>query len=870
MRSFTYADWPSYPLVFLVPSLSVGDVEQEYLKPFGIPTDDVKLIALHLTGKRTSASVMKAFITEELVPAFNDVNAKYIIVTDAGYFKLLTGQASAETCLGYVKDCAYGPYKVVYAPSYKTIFYDPAKIRAKILQSMQALVAHIGGHYEDPGNGIIHSEFYPQTYEEIRDWLGKLLSMDRNLSIDIEAFDLKHYTAGIGTISFCWSKHEGVSFPVDYVPLEGPRREHGETLPYGIQVRNEPVRALLRDFFERYSKKALYHNISYDVYNLIYQLYMSDILDTQGLLKGMEIMLQNWDDTLLITYLATNSCSGNDLGLKENAHEFAGKYMIDVKDITKVPLNDLLRYNLIDGLATWFVYEKNHPRMVADQQLEIYETLFKPSILDIIQMQLTGMPLNMNRVEEVKDILQDVELVAFNKMHSNPLIQKFTYRMNEKWVIQRNLTLKKKRVTLADAKETFNPNSNLQLQDLLYNMLGLPVLDLTKTKQPATGGDTLEKLMNHTSDQNVKDFLQAMLEYNAVNKLLTSFIPAFENAVLGPDGWHYLFGSFKLGGTVSGRLSSSEPNLQNLPATGKGKKLNAKYAKLMKSCFEAPPGWAFCGLDFDSLEDRISALTTKDPEKLKVYTDGYDAHSLRAFAYFSDEMTGIVNTVDSINSIQNLYKDLRQKSKPPTFALTYQGTWMTLVKNCGFSEQLAKQVEARYNKLYKVSIDWVQAKLNEAAQNGYITAAFGLRIRTPLLEQVIRGNSRTPHEAEAEGRTAGNALGQSWCLLTNRASVEFMAKVRNSKYRLDIRPCAHIHDAQYFLIRENVSALLYANTHLVKAVEWQKHPDIQHDDVHLGGTFSIFWPDWSNEIGIPNGADEAGLFEALSKKLERL
>jgi DNA polymerase-1 len=107
-----------------------------------------------------------------------------------------------------------------------------------------------------------------------------------------------------------------------------------------------------------------------------------------------------------------------------------------------------------------------------------------------------------------------------------------------------------------------------------------------------------------------------------------------ENAALGPDGWNYLYGNFNLGGTVSGRLSSSDPNLQNLPA-------NSKYAKLIKSAFQAPDGWLFAGLDFASLEDRISALTTKDPNKLTVYLEGFDGHSLRAQAYFTEKMPDI-------------------------------------------------------------------------------------------------------------------------------------------------------------------------------------------------------------------------------------
>lgn len=87
-----------------------------------------------------------------------------------------------------------------------------------------------------------------------------------------------------------------------------------------------------------------------------------------------------------------------------------------------------------------------------------------------------------------------------------------------------------------------------------------------------------------------------------------------------------------------------------------------------------------------------------------------------------------------------------------------------------------------------------------------------------------------------------------------------MGKVRPSKYRLDIRPCAHIHDAQYYLIRDNIDTILYTNKHLVKAVQWQDHPLIQHDEVKLGGELSIFYPDWSKELTIPNEVSEHNYF----------
>lgn len=871
MRYQTYSatEQPSYPLCFLVPTIRKDEIQKEYIDAFDIPHDDVLVLDLHYsqTQKKTPAAEMKEYITSELVPTLTDMGVKYIVVSDSEYFKVLTKVSKVEVNLGYVLDCVFGPWKVVYIPSYRAIFYDPEKIRAKIKQGMDALIKHASGSYTAPGNDIIKFAAYPKTLEEIQQWLEDLLKMDCDLAIDIEAFDLKHHKAGIGTITFCWNKHEGIAFAVDYEEIPG-----AEEAPFGKFVINTPVRQMLRDFFERFLKRALYHNISYDVYNLIYQLYMTDLLDTEGLLQGIEILLRNWEDTKLITYLATNSCSGNKLSLKDQAQEFSGNYaQSEIHDITRIRLPELLRYNLIDGLSTWYVYEKHYNTMLADNQEDIYVNLFKPATVDIIQMQLTGLPVNMQQVKEVKAILQQDEQDALKTIHGTNVIQKFTYRMNEKWVEWKNSVLKKKRVTLADAKEVFNPNSNPQLQDLLYDMLGLPVLSLTDSKQPSTDRDTLKDLINHTEDPDVKSFLEAMLTYSAVNKILTSFIPAMENAAKGPDGWHYLFGNFNLGGTLSGRLSSSDPNLQNLPSSNSKLPINKKISKLIKSCFQAPPGWLFCGLDFASLEDRISALTTKDPNKLKVYTDGYDGHCLRAFAYFGDQMTGInPNSVDSINSIQSKYKTLRQDSKVPTFALTYMGTFKTLVKNLGWSVDKAKMVEERYHELYTASDQWVASKLDQASRDGYVTVAFGLRVRTPLLKQVIRGTSKTPYEAEAEGRTAGNALGQSWCLLNSRASAEFMGGVRASKHRLDIRPCAHIHDAQYMLVRDNIESVLYANKYLVKAVEWQEHPDIAHDQVKLGGEFSIFWPTWKDEMSIRNEATKDEILAAIREHVESL
>ena len=856
MRYITSQDTGKYPIAILGHQIRREEMIKTYLLPNDLSMEDFIFIELHSAPgkKKTPAREIKEFIQQELQQVLDDAETQYIICTDSDYFKILTKEAKAEANLGYVCDSVWGKQKVIYAPSYRQVFYDPPAVKSKIAQGMDALLNHIRGQYAEPGQGIIEFEAYPDTPEKIKAWLDQLLEMNKPLAIDIEAFGLKHYNAGIGTITFCWSKTQGIAFNVDYEPIPGATEA-----PYGRINRNDIVRNLLREFFIKYTQRQMYHNISYDVYVLIYQLFMDNLIDTEGLLHGMEIMLRNWDCTKLITYLATNSCAGNHLSLKDQAQEYAGNYaQDDIKDIRLIPNEQLLRYNLIDGLCTWYTYEKHWDTLIADDQLDVYNNIFKPACEDIIQMQLTGMPMNMDTVNQVAKEMETDRNQALKTIRESKLMKNFTLMLRQEWVDDKNAKLKKKQVTLADCDIEFNPNSGPQLQKLLFDYIGLPVLGLTKSKQPATDGDTIKALRTHTQSEDVKELLNALIDYKLVDKIITSFIPAFRNAQPGPDGWHYLFGNLNLGGTVSGRLSASEPNLQTIPS-------GSKYAKKIKKCFEAPPGWIFCGLDFASLEDRISALTTKDPQKLKVYTDGYDGHSLRAYAYFGEQMPDIEDTVESINSIQHKYKSLRSDSKAPTFLLTYGGTYMGLMKNCGFSEEKAKTTEKRYHDLYVVSDRWVQAKLDEAAKTGYVTAAFGLRVRTPLLAQVLRGTCKTPYEAEAEGRTAGNALGQSWCLLNNRAGSEFMRKVRASEFRLDIRPSIHIHDAQYFMIRDNMDTLQFTNKHLVEAVNWQDHPDIAHPEVGLGGELSLFYPTWANEIEIPNHATPEEVHQIIQK-----
>jgi len=876
MRHHIFEEANSYSIAVLIKGTSFNKQEliNNYVTPLnkqGVASNEIIAFTLDYPTAKVAVKAIKEYL-DKLLPALNSLGVIYLYCADANYFKVLVGQTKADIHSGYVLPCkikGFTHMQVVLGVNYQALIYNP-DLQAKLDLSINALSSHKAGTYQAPGMGIIHSAEYPETVQDIAAALQKLHQYP-SLTADIEGFSLRFNEAGIGTIAFAWDQHNGIAFACDYGDAQAWLNKQpnpcGEiAMCPGMFIQNPAVRALLLKFFLSYKGNLTWHSASYDLKSIIFTLWMKDLQDNHGLLDGLDCMTQNMDDTKIISYLALNSTAGNILGLKALAHEFAGNWAKeDIKDIRKISLPELLQYNLVDALSTHYVKNKYWPIMVKDQQLSLYQQLMVPSIKLLIQMELTGMPMNPATVMQTKQALTAQQQASLAIIQSNPVIRGLTLVVQNNAMNTANSKLKLKQHPLSKFSDVvFNPNSGPQLQELLYVQMGLPVLDFTDTKQPATGGETIEKLINHTQEPSYKALLTALVEYGKVNKILNTFLPAFEEGILKADGSRYLHGSFNLGGTVSGRLSSSEPNMQNLPA-------NSVFGKQIKQCFQAPHGWLLVGADFNSLEDMISALTTKDPNKLKVYTDGFDGHSLRAAMYFRDQLPHIdMSDPQSVNQLKKQDHPLRQDSKAPTFLLTYGGTYHGMMSNLGWDKEKSQAIEANYHELYVVSDDYIQKRLHQAAKDGFVDVAFGLRVRTPLLKQVIFGSSQMPYEAAAEGRTAGNAMGQSYGLLNNRAAVAFMQKVWASKYRHDIKPVGLIHDAIYLLIRDDVNVVEWANRELIAAMQWQELPEIQHPTVKLGAALDIFWPTWAHATTLPNEADRQTIINVCNQTKKNL
>jgi len=829
MRSIQFGEGDVTTLI-LIKDDAIIDTElfKYYVGPLeskGLNVNEIAAHGLLYENSKVTAALGKSYLRMLLPKLAKLPKLKRLIVADNNYFKWITKKTKVTNCYGETFQGeldGYEDYKVVLVPNHKSLFYNPAN-QDLIDEGITAITG-----FKKPG--IIHSAEYIHSKEEASKFFMKLMQHPK-LTVDIETTGL-HLGIEILSIAFAWNEHNG-----------------------GVLYLRDTGTEYLKGFFESYDGALIFHNALFDCKHLIYNLYMNQTDDQEGLQQGCNTFA-GVDDSMLYTYLAKNSTTEVKLDLKSNSLEFAGNYGVDVKNADALPVKELLEYNLKDCLATWYVYNKYSKIVIAEKLLKPYTTIFQPSIKVMLKMMLTGLPLDATRVNEVAVELRVKHDEHFKTLRKYTEVNTFNKALRVRKMLEANASLKKKVKPVSDFQhEEFNPKSNNHIRHLFYTQLKYTPIDFTDTKQPATGAKTLKKLLVVSKSQNHTEILEHLIGIGQTSKILGTFIKAFIKHNIRGN----LHGSLKLGGTQSGRLSSSDPNLQNLPS-------GSKYGKAIKSCFIAPKGWLWAGADFASLEDRINAILTKDPNKIKVYTDGYDGHCLRAFAYFGDQMPDIEDTVKSINSIESKYPELRQKSKGPTFALTYNGTWVTLVTNSGFSDDEAKQIEANYHKLYKVSDEFSARNVKFAHKNGYMKLGFGMVIKCPLLSIVVNSDPsgrNTPYAAIAESRSANNAVTQSWGMLINRALIATNNVIEGSKYVYDIKLINTIHDAAYFLVRDTPEAVKFLNDTLIKEMQWNAHPSIHSKEVLMEADLEI-GRSWDKQTSLPIGASINEITEILN------
>ena len=505
--------------VLLVKENSKGsvDIDRYYIDPLikaGVSKDSILILPLlYNMPSKVLAKTAKAYL-DKLINKIPDTVTN-LIIADSSYFKFITAAGKVSTYYGTSiigKHKGYEKFNCVYVPNYKSLFKNP--------ENKKLIYLGIETSAGKKAKLDIHSSIFGFKHGADKDILDSLYKHPL-LTADIETTGLALDSALV-SIAFAWTKHDGVAIDLSI---------------NGVYE--------LKKFLENYTGILIFHNALFDLKLLIRNLWMKHNTDYDGMLEGLSYF-RNCHDTMLLTFVAKNATTHVPLGLKEVALEYVGNYALELEDITKYSKKEILKYNLIDVLGTYYVLEQYH----AELDSRIYKEILQPSIYTVLKMMLVGLPMDSERVEEVHNILTAKTNVLKQQIAANDYIQQFNKILQEETCVKANSKLKKLVKTVDQFEDVeFNPGSDLQMRKLLFDMLDLPILETTDGGAPSVKADVLKDLENHTDDSEILDLLTQVQELSDVIKINGTFIKAFKQEK------DFLHGSLKLGGTQSGRLS---------------------------------------------------------------------------------------------------------------------------------------------------------------------------------------------------------------------------------------------------------------------------------------------------------------------------
>ncbi len=255
------------------------------------------------------------------------------------------------------------------------------------------------------------------------------------------------------------------------------------------------------------------------------------------------------------------------------------------------------------------------------------------------------------------------------------------------------------------AGEEFNINSPAQLGNVLFEKLGLPSSKKTKSGSYATGAEILEKLRPH------HPIIDDILEYRKVMKLKSTYVDGFFKVA---DNQGKVHSSFNQTGTVTGRLSSSEPNLQNIPIrTELGRELRKFFVPKDEN-------YRLIDADYSQIELRVLASVSEDDAMIKAFTSGEDIHTSTAATVFCVP-------AEAVNP------EMRKRAKAINFGIVYGMGEFSLAEDLGISRAEAKKYIESYLSSYPKVSEYLNNTVRDAYENGYVTTLFGRRRYIPEL-----------------------------------------------------------------------------------------------------------------------------------------
>ncbi|WP_122667958.1 DNA polymerase I [Pseudomonas viridiflava] len=361
------------------------------------------------------------------------------------------------------------------------------------------------------------------------------------------------------------------------------------------------------------------------------------------------------------------------------------------------------------------------------------------------------------------------------------------------------------REAFAIAGEEFNLGSPKQLGVILYEKLGMPILSKTATGQPSTAEAVLAELAE-------QDFPlpKVLMQYRSMSKLKSTYTDRLPEQINPRTG--RIHTSYHQAVAVTGRLSSSDPNLQNIPIrTAEGRRI--------RQAFVAPKGYKLLAADYSQIELRIMAHLAQDEGLLHAFRNDLDVHRATAAEVFGVEL-------------ENVTTDMRRSAKAINFGLIYGMSAFGLAKQIGVDRKQSQAYVDRYFARYPGVLDYMERTRAQAAEQGFVETIFGRRLYLPDInaknQSLRKGAERMAINAPMQGTAAD---------IIKKAMVAVNGWLDESG--LDARVILQVHDELVLEVRED----------LVDQISEQIRP-------HMSGAAELAVP-LLVEVGVGNNWDEA-------------
>ncbi len=573
------------------------------------------------------------------------------------------------------------------------------------------------------------------TEKQLDQWIEDI-QKTKIVAMDTETTSLNYMEALIVGLSFAIESGKAAYIPLAHDYPGAP-----------TQLDRDDTLKKLKSIYEDKKIKKIGHHIKYDLevlanHGIALQGVAFDTLVESAVLDSSVIRRDM--DSLALKYLNWKTIS---------FEEVAGK---GAKQVTfnQVPIESAAVYAAEDADVTLALHQTFWPLLEKEPTLQsVFETIEMPLIPVLARMEREGVLIDASQLEK-----QSAEL------------EKRLMELDEE--------------ITGLAGQTFNLNSPKQLQEILFGKLNLPVLKKTPLGQASTADDVLQIL---ALDYPLPKLI---IEYRGLAKLLTTYTKKLPTQINLQTG--RIHTSYHQMGAATGRLSSSDPNLQNIP-------VRTEEGRRIRQAFIAPIGYKIVTADYSQIELRIMAHFSEDENLIKAFKHNLDVHQATASEVFHIPL-------DQVSA------DERRRAKAINFGLIYGMSAFGLSKQLSISRAVAQQYIDEYFLRYQGVKTYMEKSCESAHQKGYVETLWGRRLYLPEI------HSSNMQRRQAAERAAINAPLQGTAAdLIKKAMISIDAWLQSNT--IDAKMIMQVHDELVFEVKANEvdSFIKVIQSHMVDA-----------------------------------------------------